>query len=486
MPAPRRLALLLASLSACARADGRPTDTPPQPSRSPADVASAQLGIAPSSTVTTELAPRPAERRGSDLEHVPETSDVDDADIALFEPAPEVIRLDAFAEVRAEPRADAPLLGLIAIGERVQAWAPIRAADCSHGWRPIAPFGFVCSKSSASDRPASDDILPRLPGNALVPGVYGKVRADSAKLYASLDDALANRNGKSPEAALTVRRQNRVSAGGREFWRTRHGYVAASHVRELSSSPFRGTAIDEADALAKPLAWARFRGNDGKIKVRARPDAKAPVVGKLPARKTTRILETSPDGVFVRTDRGGWIAREELRVATRSAAPEGIGADERWLDIDLEEQVLVAYIGEQPVYATMISSGRRNHDTPTGIFRIERKVAERTMNSRADDDDPYAVDRVPWTAYFADSFALHAAYWHGSFGERKSHGCVNLSPADARMLYRWSAPAVAPGWSEVYGHATQPGSVIRIRSAADPEPSWRGYAAELATAAPGA
>ncbi|MBC8071986.1 MAG: L,D-transpeptidase [Deltaproteobacteria bacterium] len=202
----------------------------------------------------------------------------------------------------------------------------------------------------------------------------------------------------------------------------------------------------------------------------------------MPARQTVRVLEISDDGAFVRSDRG-WIARDELRVATRVTPPAGTGAEERWLDIDLDEQVLVAYVGARPVYATLVSTGRRNHDTPTGVFRIERKVAERTMNSRADDDEPYAVDRVPWTAYFADSFALHAAYWHGSFGERKSHGCVNLSPVDARMLYRWSAPAVAPGWSEVYGHAEQPGSLVRIHSSDDPQPSFRGYAAELGAAA---
>jgi len=141
--------------------------------------------------------------------------------------------------------------------------------------------------------------------------------------------------------------------------------------------------------------------------------------------------------------------------------------------------VLVAYVGARPVYATLVSTGRRTHDTPTGIFRIERKVAERTMSSRTDDDEPYAVDRVPWTAYFIGSYALHTAYWHGSFGERKSHGCVNLSPRDARRLYGWTAPGVLPGYTEIHGSAAQPGAVIRIRSAEDPSPAWQGYAAAM-------
>jgi hypothetical protein len=229
-----------------------------------------------------------------------------------------VIRLDAFAEVRAEPRADAALLGIIAMGERVHAWAPMPADDCTHGWRPIAPHGFVCSKASASTRAPTDDVLPRVPGKALVPGTYGKVRSDAAQVYASLDDAVHGRNGRVPEASLTVRRQDRVRAGGREFWRTRHGFVAATDVRELSSSRFRGVSLADGDELAQPLAWARFRGNDGTIVVRARPHHRARVVDKLPARHTVRVLEISDDGAFVRSELG-WIARDELRVATRVA-----------------------------------------------------------------------------------------------------------------------------------------------------------------------
>jgi lipoprotein-anchoring transpeptidase ErfK/SrfK len=157
------------------------------------------------------------------------------------------------------------------------------------------------------------------------------------------------------------------------------------------------------------------------------------------------------------------------------------GPDERWLDIDLSQQTLVAYEGDTPVFATLISSGRPGHKTPTGVYRIERKVAERTMNSMADSDDLYSVDKVPWTAYFDTGYALHAAFWHSGFGTRRSHGCINLSPSDAQRLYAYTAPGVAPGWAEIYGHAEQPGSVLQIRSRQDPEPQTRGYAKTLTT-----
>jgi len=53
---------------------------------------------------------------------------------------------------------------------------------------------------------------------------------------------------------------------------------------------------------------------------------------------------------------------------------------------------------------------------------------------------------VPWIQYFAAGFALHGAYWHDVFGIPRSHGCVNLSPIDARLVFRWTDPPVPDNW----------------------------------------
>jgi lipoprotein-anchoring transpeptidase ErfK/SrfK len=53
---------------------------------------------------------------------------------------------------------------------------------------------------------------------------------------------------------------------------------------------------------------------------------------------------------------------------------------------------------------------------------------------------------VPWIQYFESGFALHGAYWHDVFGIPRSHGCINLSPIDARFVFRWTEPAVPDGW----------------------------------------
>jgi hypothetical protein len=91
------------------------------------------------------------------------------------------------------------------------------------------------------------------------------------------------------------------------------------------------------------------------------------------------------------------------------------------------------------------------------------------------------VATVPWTQFYSPerSLALHTAYWHDQFGVRRSRGCLNLAPRDARWLYFWSDPQVPPGWTSAIGVAEAPGSVVRVRTKEDPDPPVRGYAKQV-------
>jgi lipoprotein-anchoring transpeptidase ErfK/SrfK len=71
---------------------------------------------------------------------------------------------------------------------------------------------------------------------------------------------------------------------------------------------------------------------------------------------------------------------------------------------------------------------------------------------------------VPWIQYFASGFALHGAYWHDVFGIPRSHGCVNLSPIDARIVFRWTDPPVPEGWHGInVGSDMGEGTTVVIR-----------------------
>ncbi len=64
-------------------------------------------------------------------------------------------------------------------------------------------------------------------------------------------------------------------------------------------------------------------------------------------------------------------------------------------------------------------------------------------------DDTYRIQDVPWTQYFEGGFALHTAFWHNRFGLRRSHGCVNLAPADAHRIFQETWPRIPEGWHGV-------------------------------------
>jgi len=54
-------------------------------------------------------------------------------------------------------------------------------------------------------------------------------------------------------------------------------------------------------------------------------------------------------------------------------------------------------------------------------------------------------------------------YWHDRFGDRRSHGCVNLSPIDARWFYEWTEPNVPDGWWAIHSATPTEGTVVRVR-----------------------
>jgi hypothetical protein len=63
--------------------------------------------------------------------------------------------------------------------------------------------------------------------------------------------------------------------------------------------------------------------------------------------------------------------------------------------------------------------------------------------------DDYYVEEVPYTLYFARGQALHAAFWHDRFGRPITHGCVNLSMADAEWLFDWAPPPLPREWHSI-------------------------------------
>lgn len=136
---------------------------------------------------------------------------------------------------------------------------------------------------------------------------------------------------------------------------------------------------------------------------------------------------------------------EELFVPPPTPTPEpepGIrpapSNGERWIEIDLTRQYLIAWQGDVAVLETYVSTGRPGFDTPPGTYYILVKKPVEHMEGVLG-GEYYNVPDVPDTMYFTDvGHAIHGAYWHNNFGAVMSHGCVNVPLGTSKMLYDWT------------------------------------------------
>lgn len=233
---------------------------------------------------------------------------------------------------------------------------------------------------------------------------------------------------------------------GRRFYRTVRGnYVPADAIVEASPPSTRGVVLGGRWALPMGFVY-----RDGVRTLRRDParnvlELADPIERSTPLPLTDEIIERSGRRYRV-SDRGRIVREDALRIATLTPRPPQVPEDARWIHVDLGAQVLVAYEGDRPVFATLVSTGREGYETPTGLFRIQSKHVSTTMDDTNAGDESYSIEDVPWTMYFEGSYAIHGAFWHDRFGRPRSHGCVNLAPADARWIFQWTEPALPPGW----------------------------------------
>lgn len=135
-----------------------------------------------------------------------------------------------------------------------------------------------------------------------------------------------------------------------------------------------------------------------------------------------------------------WVNSLKSRVVTlRTTPPEGVQAN-RWIELDLSQQTLMAYEDGRLVFATLMTSGRPPFYTKPGVFNIyeKRELAIMAGSFEADRSDYYHLEAVPWQMYYDEARAIHTAYWRTAYGYVGSHGCVNVSPGDAHWLFLWA------------------------------------------------
>jgi hypothetical protein len=197
------------------------------------------------------------------------------------------------------------------------------------------------------------------------------------------------------------------------------------------------------------------------------------VAGSVP--KFTPLALTGADVTYKgtayrQTNEGWWMKAADGTFTEPGPRPSDLGPGEKWIDVNLTRKTMVAFEGDKPVFGALVAPGKRSkdkekdHATVQGTFRIREKHIAVTMDGdgKAASDLPYSIEDVPYVEYFEGSYALHAAFWHNNFGHEMSHGCVNLSPLDAKKLFFWTEPKLPRGWHAVWSTPENRGTLVVV------------------------
>jgi lipoprotein-anchoring transpeptidase ErfK/SrfK len=268
--------------------------------------------------------------------------------------------------------------------------------------------------------------------------------------------------------------------------------VPTSKVKPDSGSPWHG--VELGDGMDLPLAFVRTRGVQAYRVRNGQAETDAPLERRSVHRLTGKVEKVAGEPYYELSS-GSFARASDVGLAVApSKWPSVAEKGEKWIEVDLSEQVLVLWNGKKSEFATLVSTGRpaigdpkETYSTIRGTYRIYAKHVSATMDSDegmgkkanvdkglkpgdegyvpAKGDGVYGVTLrrghglftlrdVPHIQYFHKNYALHGAYWHDVFGVARSHGCINLAPADSLRVFQWTSPHVPEGWHGVREEGT--------------------------------
>lgn len=180
-----------------------------------------------------------------------------------------------------------------------------------------------------------------------------------------------------------------------------------------------GTQVSNADAVTEQVVTGMTQGQ--------------PVAAKF---------ETTPLAATVKKAQAPAPADPAAAVAA-PAAPAAEPTGEKWIDVNLSDKTVTAYVGSTPVRGPVSVVIGKDNRTRTGTFKIWHRTEKQDMTNgtrgvKPSDPDYYYTKDVPWVQYFDGNIAFHGAPWRKSFGFAGSHGCINMPVPEAKWLYNWA------------------------------------------------
>jgi len=269
------------------------------------------------------------------------------------------------------------------------------------------------------------------------PYKYARVTHLRAPIYLSLEDAVAqsktHRTCPGDESYVSYDQVELV--GGKSYYKTGDdSWMSQDDLEPIEFSHFSGLIMTQK--VEFKFGWVL----QDSYSISAVGSYTTTGVNFYARYSVVKILSSQEhDGTWYEISPGEWLPAKVLSVVTpESEAPYDVKRC-RWIEVNIAQQNLSLYDNCELVFATLISSGRDEGWTSTGVHPVFNKAEYHTLISQ----NPfvtgnYYLEDVPYLLFYYGEWAIHGAYWHYHFGEPWSHGCVNLSLPDARWVYEWA------------------------------------------------
>lgn len=149
-----------------------------------------------------------------------------------------------------------------------------------------------------------------------------------------------------------------------------------------------------------------------------------------------------------------------------------VDPNEKTISLDLDYQTLSCFESGREVFFCKVSSGKSfdpvtgeivdTYATPAGTLLTHWKIISKNMTA-GNESAGYSTPAVPWCTFIQGGVAIHGAFWHNAFGEKRSHGCVNVTPEDAKWIFRWTSPYVSLAAGEERRSLPEHGTIVNSR-----------------------
>lgn len=127
---------------------------------------------------------------------------------------------------------------------------------------------------------------------------------------------------------------------------------------------------------------------------------------------------------------------------------------EKKIVVNITYQTLSCFEGNREVFFCRAATGSlanaaigldNKYETPVGDMYTYWKIVSKSMGANSSENAAgYDTAAVPWCTFVATGgVAIHGAFWHNNFGTARSHGCINVTPEEAKWIFRWTDPYVS-------------------------------------------